>query len=170
MAKTIKARDGRKHNGEPVSKLSEHRIWLKIRSRCYVQADASFKSYGGRGIAMSDEWRECFHTFLADMGPRPSKQHSVDRINNNGNYCKGNCRWATATEQQNNTRANKTITHDGRTLTIAEWSRVTGIFMKTIAYRRRMGWPAEECLRVKDNRAGRTTRYIGVDFGNSTQH
>lgn len=170
MARTIKAGNGKKGNTSSVSKSREHRVWLNIRSRCYIKSDSAFEYYGGRGIAMSDEWRSSFHAFLADMGPRPSDKHSVDRIDNNGNYCKENCRWATATEQQNNTRANKTITHDGQTLTIAEWSRVTGIFVKTIAYRRRMGWPAEECLRVKDNRAGRTTRYIGVDFGNSTQH
>lgn len=170
MAKAIKARTSQKRNARSLSKLNEHSIWLKIRSRCYRHGDKSFPRYGGRGIVMSEEWRTCFFTFLSDIGPRPSTQHSVDRIDNNGNYCKDNCRWATATEQQNNRRANKTIAHDGQTLTIAEWSRVTGIFVKTIAYRRRMGWPAEECLRVKDNRAGRSTRYIGTTFGNSTQH
>lgn len=170
MANTIKTRRSSNGNTGPLKKVNEYRTWLNIKSRCYSKSDQSFKNYGGRGIQMSDAWRACFYTFLEDMGQRPSKRHSIDRIDNNGNYCKENCRWATATEQQNNTRANKTITHDGRTLTIAEWSRVTGIFVKTIAYRRRMGWPAEECLRVKDNRAGRTTRYIGVTFGNSVQH
>jgi hypothetical protein len=170
MAKGNRASHANKRNTLPRSAQPEYAAWIGMRDRCRNPKSVSFHQYGARGITICDRWFDSFEAFVSDIGPRPSMLHSVDRIDNNKGYCKENCRWATQIEQQNNTRANKTITHDGRTLTIAEWARVTGIFVKTIAYRRRMGWPAEECLRVKDNRAGRTTRYIGVSFGNATEH
>lgn len=110
----------RKHgmHGSP-----EHGIWIDIARRCYNENFRQYKDYGGRGIKMSDEWRNSFDTFYQDMGPRPSIKHSVDRKDNNGDYCKENCRWATKLEQANNTSTNVFYELNGEKLTIAQLSK-----------------------------------------------
>lgn len=84
--------------------VPEYRVWKTMKSRCTSPGQQSFKYYGARGIGVCDRWRESFETFYADMGPRPGPQYSIDRINNDGHYEPGNCRWATATEQALNKR------------------------------------------------------------------
>lgn len=73
-------------------------------TRCFNPKATRFENYGGRGIAVCDSWRNSFEAFLADMGRKPSPAFSLDRINNDGNYEPGNCRWATASEQAFNRR------------------------------------------------------------------
>ena len=75
-----------------------------MRLRCRDPQQPCWKDYGGRGIQVCDRWNESFEAFLADMGEKPSPQHSLDRIDPNGHYEPGNCRWATTAEQQNNKR------------------------------------------------------------------
>lgn len=85
----------------------EYRCWQSIRDRCYNKSFANYKHYGGRGIKVCDRWLESFENFYEDMGDKPSKKHSIDRINNDGNYHPDNCRWATDYEQAINKRGNK---------------------------------------------------------------
>jgi hypothetical protein len=83
---------------------AEHRAWAKAKSRCHCPTDAAHENYGGRGLTMHPQWRESFEAFFAAIGPRPSAEHSLDRINNERGYEPGNVRWATRIEQAANTR------------------------------------------------------------------
>lgn len=80
----------------------EYRVWWGILQRCYNKKNARYYRYGNRGITVCQEWRESFRRFYLDMGDIPQKGLSLDRINNDGNYCRSNCRWATRSQQQRN--------------------------------------------------------------------
>lgn len=82
----------------------EYSTWQTMNNRCSRPLAANYKYYGGRGISVCDRWKNSFSAFYADMGKRPSNAHSIDRVNNDGNYEPGNCRWATAKEQSANKR------------------------------------------------------------------
>jgi len=85
----------------------EYRAWLSMKGRCYNKKVLAYDRYGGRGISVCERWRNSFPNFLADMGPKPSPELSLDRIDNDGNYEPSNCRWATAKQQNNNQRPRK---------------------------------------------------------------
>jgi hypothetical protein len=101
---------------------SEYRIWKNIMQRCYNPRATAYSYYGGRGIRVCKRWHD-YKNFLADMGPRPSRQHTVDRENSNKWYGPKNCRWATKLEQMNNMRSNRSLEAFGETKTMAEWNR-----------------------------------------------
>ncbi len=80
----------------------EYAVWCMMKQRCGNPRNAKYARYGGRGIRVCERWASSFEDFIADMGPRPSGEHSIDRVDNDGNYEPGNCRWATRTEQGHN--------------------------------------------------------------------
>jgi hypothetical protein len=123
----------------------EYRIWAAMRSRCNDPKTATFHNYGGRGIVVCERWKS-FEAFYADMGPRPSSKHTLDRINNDGNYEPGNCRWATRQEQANNMRTCVRLSHDGKTHTLAEWARETGMSQGALLSRLKRGWSIDRTL------------------------
>ncbi len=125
---------------------TERAIWTGMVRRCYLPIDTNFDLYGGRGIRVCQRWLDSYRNFLADMGPRPSNTHSIDRIDNNGDYSKENCRWANRREQARNRRDNVWIDFAGERLILAEWSRRTGLHPSTIGRRIASCWPAGEAL------------------------
>jgi hypothetical protein len=128
------------------SKTSEYGIWKKIIARCTDPGETHFKDYGGRGIAICDRWLQSFEAFHEDMGPRPSGDHSIERIDNNGPYDPGNCKWATRREQGRNKRSNRRLEHDGKSLIVADWVRITGIPKTIILSRLARGWDVSRVL------------------------
>ncbi len=102
---------------------AEYRIWKHIKDRCCNPNDGAYKNYGGRGIQVCDRWLRSFENFIADMGPRPSRCHSIERKDNNKGYEPSNCCWATRAQQSRNKRNNRWFTHDGQTMTLSEWAR-----------------------------------------------
>jgi hypothetical protein len=128
-----------------ISKTPEYRIWIGIRARCLNPNRNGYPDYGGRGITVCEEWDD-FAQFLADMGPRPSPRHSVDRIDNNGNYCPENCRWATQSEQLANQNRSTRIEYNGKVQTGTEWAREFGIKERTLFGRLQRGWDIHRAL------------------------
>jgi hypothetical protein len=124
-----------------LSQSVEYTIWRTMKQRCFEPSSESYHLYGGRGISVCDRWRDDFAAFYADMGPRPSDKHSIERIDNDGNYEPSNCCWATRNEQARNRRTNVRIEHEGKNLTIAEWAEITGLRQHTIIMRMRRGTP-----------------------------
>jgi len=114
--------------------------------RCENPAVWNFHLYGGRGIKVCARWRGSLANFIADMGPRPSRFHTLDRIDANGDYEKGNCRWATAEEQARNRRSNRLVTFRGSRMTLAEACELTGVKYETAKKRLKSGWDTERAL------------------------
>lgn len=121
--------------------------WMMMKNRCKATSGDNFNLYSGRGITVCERWND-FENFLADMGERPDGT-SLDRIDVNGNYEPSNCRWANAKEQARNTRTNRLLHHDGKTLCVSEWSELLGISRPTLGARLRAGWSVEKTLTTK---------------------
>ena len=119
--------------------------WEAMKQRCLNPRHKNYKHYGGRGITICEKWLS-FEAFYADMGTRPSPQHSIDRVDNEQGYYKANCRWATQTEQQRNTRQSKMLTMGGETLCVAHWADKTGLPSTTILSRLHYGYTVTESL------------------------
>ena len=140
-------------------KTPEYSTWARMKDRCNNPKNDKFKHYGGRGIKVCERWMESFADFLADMGPRPSKDHSIDRRDVNGNYCPENCEWATREQQMRSRRTTQHFTVDGVTKTLAEWSRETGIKSRTITGRIAYGWTVADAIKTKTNSRTKKVRF-----------
>lgn len=115
-----------------------YRSWKAMRERCHNPSGTHYHHYGGRGITVCEQWKD-FSAFLADMGECPAGL-TIDRIDGNGNYEPGNCRWATATQQSRNTNRNHYVTINGVTRCLSEWAEIHGIGVRTVWSRIRYGW------------------------------
>lgn len=132
--------------------------WNAMKQRCNNPKNPAWKSYGARGITVCDRWKNSFDAFVSDMGI-PGPDLCLDRINNNGNYEPGNCRWATTMESGQNTTTLRRLTINGRTQHAAAWERETGIDASAIIWRHDHGLPDSEILdpnRVRKTNKGKT--------------
>ena len=125
---------------------SEYRSWENMRQRCFNPNHKRYSDYGSRGITISDRWKNSFTNFFADMGLKPSPKHSIDRIDNDGNYSAKNCRWATPKEQANNQRSNRLITIGCVTLNVTQWAREMGFNTTVIYTRLKLGWSERDAI------------------------
>lgn len=141
------------------SQSLEHITWCGIRARCLNPNNKGFRYYGGRGITICSRWSASFSAFLEDMGRRPTPEHSVDRIDNNGGYdcghcvdcfsrgrIKTNCRWATKREQGRNRRSNRYITYNNETKMLVEWAESASMTQAQLIYRLSLGWTLPKAL------------------------
>lgn len=139
-----------KIHGETVGKkfTKEYLCWLSIRNRCLRKYSNSYPNYGGRGITMYTPWINSYKTFLNDVGRAPTKKHSIDRIDNNGNYEPGNIRWATRIEQANNKRCSLKIMYKNELRSIRELSDASGFPYGLIFTRISSGWDVSKAITV----------------------
>jgi len=133
---------------------STYLTWAAMRQRCGNPKSDSYRYYGGRGISICQRWLDSFENFVADMGIKPSRELSIDRIDVNGNYEPSNCRWATAKQQLENRRVPQIvemIEFEGECLSKSQWAAKIGMSLKALSYRLNAGWTL---------RAALTTPYI----------
>lgn len=121
-------------------------IWQTMIQRCENPKAANYKRYGGRGILVCPRWHDSFLAFVEDVGDRPSLDHTIDRIDNDGNYEPGNVRWATKLQQAANRCTSVRLTAFGRTEHVSEWARILGINEHVLYYRIKQGRTPEQIL------------------------
>lgn len=127
---------------------SEYHIWYGIIQRCCNPKSQGYERYGGRGIQVCERWQgeDGFEHFMEDMGIRPYKDASIDRIDNNDGYYSENCRWADKKTQGNNRGNNRLITFNGETHTLSQWAEELGINRNTLYTRLSRGWSVKRAL------------------------
>lgn len=140
-------RSSQYHTKHGESKTRLNMEWRKIKYRCNNPKSDRWNDYGGRGIKVCQEWMDSYESFR-DWATANGYQENltIDRINVNGNYEPGNCRWITNQEQQNNRRNNHYITYNGETKTITEWARICGLSENGLVHRIKRGWEIEKAL------------------------
>lgn len=138
----------RKHNhAKKFNPTKEYTAWQAMKDRCYNENNVNYHNYGGRGIKVCDRWKNSFENFLEDMGPKPSTKHSLDRQKGDQDYCRENCRWATAKEQGRNTRRNVILEFNGQSMTLPEWAEKINIARGTLYARIfDLKWTVEKAL------------------------
>lgn len=137
--------------------IPEYWTWANMMQRCNNPRSSAFDKYGGRGIRVCEQWRD-FDAFYADMGPRPTPKHEIDRIDVNGHYEPANCRWATRKQQMNNTRVTTYLTHDGTTRSLHEWAELHRLNPVTLKVRLQRGWPVSLALTTPPQAPGGRVR------------
>lgn len=113
----------------------EYDTWVGMKQRCYNVAAREYPRYGARGIVLCDQWLNSFENFLADMGKRPTPQHSIDRINNDGPYAPDNCRWATRKQQQRNRRLNRLVRYQDKVYCFTELAEILNLSRAALDWR-----------------------------------
>ena len=142
----IRREGGPKNRKHGMSSSNIYNAWHKMLMRCINPTLKAYPYYGGRGITICERWHK-FENFYADMGPRPSPQHSIERIDNDGNYCPENCKWITRAEQNANKRNNIVVEWGGEKMCLAEAARRIGIGYTTLKRRIvELKWPTERAL------------------------
>lgn len=131
---------------------TEFNIWHSIKLRCLNPKNKAYKNYGGRGISIDIEWANSFEKFLSDMGERPSREHTIERRDNNLGYCKSNCYWGTRKEQTDNRRVTVWLEYDGIRLPQSDWAKRLNAHPSSIAYKLKKGIPFNKIVEHFKNR------------------
>ena len=141
---------------ESMNRTPEYNSWSDMRSRCRDSFNASYKHYGGRGIKVCDRWNandgSGYLNFLADMGRKPSPQHSLDRIDPDGDYCPENCRWATMKEQNMNKKNTTVVEWNGEKDSLTGWAKRLNMVVPAVKYNHEHGLPLDTRRRPLRNK------------------
>lgn len=132
------------HGGITIDFPKEHASWNNMKARCSKPSNKDWANYGGRGIAVCARWMKSFEAFIADMGPKPTPAHQIERKNVNGDYEPGNCIWATSHQQRRNKRNNLWVELNGQRMIMADAARTLGISGPTLKARIQRGWPESD--------------------------
>jgi len=145
-----------------MSYTSVYGTWIGMLQRCYNPTNVRFSNYGARGITVCARWRESFENFYADMGDPSSPSHSIDRIDNNGNYELSNCRWGTRSEQQRNKRDTRMLTVNGVTKPMIDWAESDScqVSYPVLHARITSGWNIDDALNIPLHRWNPARRSI----------
>jgi len=126
----------------------EHATWVRMNARCFNKKHHRYKSYGGRGIIVCPQWKDSFEQFFRDMGRRPSNRHTIERIDVNGNYEPGNCRWATREEQARNLQRSVYVEYEGQRMLLLDVCEKLGLKRGVVYGRLKIGWTLAQALSV----------------------
>ena len=129
----------------------EYECWRQLKGRCLNTNHIQYPEYGGRGIGVCQDWIDSFENFYEDMGDRPGPQYSIERIDNNGNYCPENCEWEIRKKQCRNRRSTHFITYQGETKPLIVWAEQFGINPTSLNKRLRTGWDIHRALTTPIN-------------------
>ncbi len=132
---------------------SEYQIWSQIKQRCLNPNHPKYHRYGGRGIGMDDAWAESFSTFFADVGKRPSRKHTLDRLDNDQGYYPWNVKWATKKEQNRNLSSNRIVSYRGQDYVLADLAEKTGTDRKRLQSRIDAGYSVEDAVEIPVERS-----------------
>ena len=144
-----------------------YNIWSHIKCRCFDPKDKYFKNYGGRGINMCDNWKYSFSSFVTWAKQNGySSELTIERINVDGDYTPGNCRWATRREQNRNKRDNIFLTYNGETLCLSDMANKYGVSYQNLRYRLKKGWSIEAALFTKPKEV--TSNHVFLSFNGIT--
>jgi hypothetical protein len=138
---------------------SEYKSWSSMNTRCYNEKATGYEDYGGRGIQVCERWKNSFENFIADMGPKPTKNHSIDRFpDNDGNYEPTNCRWATDEQQRRNKRNNRWVEYKGEVMLAADFKKLAGVTSQRFLSKLDIGWSTEEIEKYYFNKKQRNVQ------------
>jgi hypothetical protein len=166
LSQPVRGENLRKHG---LTKSPEHRSWLSMMTRCVWSGPerSDWMLYQGKGITICEKWLE-FINFLADMGPKPTSKHTLDRIDSDGNYEPANCRWATPKQQARNWKhRNHLYRYKDENLTLSEWAERLGMARESLRDRISSGWPIEKAISTPPVRKRERNKYGSFKaFGN----
>lgn len=152
-----------------MNKSPEHRAWVDMKQRCTNPKKRDFKHYGGRGIKVCYEWARSFVAFYAHIGPRPTPNHSLDRIDVQRGYEPGNVRWATHQQQVENTRVVRMVTLGSRTQSISAWEREKGLPRGMVRSREMRGWSIEAAICTPSVKGQKLVSRAARDYSKQTR-
>ena len=135
----------RKHG---YTKTPTYIAWANMKGRCLNKNNKNYLNYGDRGITVCAKWLNSFQAFIDDMGEKPGKGYSIERIDVNGNYEPSNCKWATTAEQNRNYRRNIYIEYNGRTQCLKDWATELGMCPSVLRYRIKAGWSVDDAFKI----------------------